>query len=110
MTAPQAVSCISCQYPCTQCEYYPYYCLGCAPGFSLMGTQCLSNYKYKLNLTFSNNFSVFFQNYANLTATLIQPLNATNNLGLGALFPTGVQFGPSGSTIYGVYLSSQCQP
>jgi len=107
----QAQICVPCQSPCLDCYLVPTYCVGCINGYTLVGTQCMSLFNYKINITVMANFSQFYLNYPTFTAQLITPFNTSSNIGLGLLFPNGVNtFGTSNKITYGAYISSICMP
>jgi len=103
--------CIPCQSPCLICNTVPTYCLSCIVGYILVGTQCLTLYNYQLNMTLSANYSQFYSNYPLFTSQLISPFSATNQIGLGILFPVNlVSITGINKATYSVLISSSCLP
>lgn len=75
----QPITCVQCVSPCVNCISSSSSCLSCITGYTILGTQCVSNYNFGATVVFSTNPTNFVQNYynllANISATVGQQIN-----------------------------------
>jgi hypothetical protein len=75
----QPITCQKCVSPCAFCISSTTSCLTCVTGYTLLGTQCISNYNFGATVVFNTNPTNFVQNYynllANISATVSQQIN-----------------------------------
>ena len=97
-------TCIACQAPCATCYTLPTYCLTCQLGYTLLGTECLHDFYYLLNITYNVTFQELYDKYEGLVNEIVTAVNFTGTADYSLLFP--IEQNESIS----FYLSSQCQP
>lgn len=76
----QPVTCAKCIQPCVNCVNSPTSCLSCTSGYTLLGTGCISDFNFNVNVVFSvNSPSDFVNNYYNLLATIANKIGQNIN-------------------------------
>ena len=63
-------TCQKCASPCVNCISSSSSCLTCITGYTILGTQCVSNYNFGATVVFATNPTSFVQNYYNLLANI----------------------------------------
>ena len=92
--------CVACIYPCMECIAEEDFCLSCNSGYEWVGGRCLNkNVNYYFNITFLTDSTTFFTNYGPLNLQLVNATIPNNTLGVGLLFPQGVNISADNSSV-----------
>lgn len=73
----QPIACLPCLNPCQTCTGSMITCLSCVTGFTLQGTQCVSNFNFQVVCVLGVTTGIFNQQYSSFLNAVANSINDT---------------------------------